>query len=77
MAHRDMNSPQGQNGITELDVVKCRHAKPGFCLLQFQGEFARFVSCAQQREEQQQQQAKPQRPSAKSMMANYQPRGVQ
>ncbi|MDU4249041.1 DnaB-like helicase C-terminal domain-containing protein [Pseudomonas sp.] len=77
MAHRDMNSPQGQNGITELDVVKCRHAKPGFCLLQFQGEFARFVSCAQQREEQQQQQAKPQRPSAKSMMANYQPRVVQ
>ncbi|MDT4811345.1 Replicative DNA helicase [compost metagenome] len=68
MAHRDMNSPQGQNGITELDVVKCRHAKPGFCLLQFQGEYARFVSCAQDREEQQEQQSRPRRPSARSMM---------
>lgn len=48
MAHRDMANEQGQNGITEIDVVKCRHAKPGFCLLQFQGEYARFVSCAQQ-----------------------------
>lgn len=47
MAHRDMQSERGQNGITEIDVVKCRHAKPGFCLLQFQGELARFVSCAQ------------------------------
>ena len=48
MAHRDMQSERGQNGVTEIDVVKCRHAKPGFCLLQFQGEYARFVSCAQQ-----------------------------
>lgn len=48
MAHRDMNTDHGRNGITEIDVVKCRHAKPGFCLLQFQGELARFVSCAQQ-----------------------------
>lgn len=53
MAHRDMQSDRGQNGITEIDVVKCRHAKPGYCLLQFQGEFARFVSCAQDREEEQ------------------------
>ncbi|WP_236032397.1 DnaB-like helicase C-terminal domain-containing protein [Pseudomonas schmalbachii] len=62
MAHRDMNSPQGQNGITELNVVKCRHAKPGKCWLQLQGEFARFVSCAQAPEEQQ----KVQRPSSRS-----------
>lgn len=75
MAHRDMNSVQGQNGITELDVVKCRHAKPGFCLLQFQGEFARFVSCAQDREEQQEHHARPARPSARSMVAEYKPRG--
>lgn len=77
MAHRDMNSPQGQNGVTELDVVKCRHAKPGFCLLQFQGEFARFVSCAQQREEEQEYQARPQRPSARSMVSDFKPRGAQ
>lgn len=77
MAHRDMQSDRGQNGITELDVVKCRHAKPGFCLLQFQGEFARFVSCAQDREDQQVQQARPQRPSARSMVAGFQPRGAQ
>jgi replicative DNA helicase len=76
MAHRDMSTERGQNGITELDVVKCRHAKPGFCLLQFQGEFARFVSCAQAREEQQFTTTgpKPKRPSAKSMMGNsYEP----
>jgi len=77
MAHRDMNSPQGQNGITELDVVKCRHAKPGFCLLQFQGEFARFVSCAQQREEEQVEAARPSRLSARSMVADFKPRGAQ
>lgn len=53
MAHRDINTDRGRNGITEIDVVKCRHAKPDFCLLQFQGEYARFVSCAQQREEDQ------------------------
>jgi replicative DNA helicase len=47
MAHRDMQSERGQNGLTEIDVVKCRHARPGFCVLQFQGEYARFVSAAQ------------------------------
>ena len=68
MAHRDMNSDQGKNGITEIDVVKCRHAKPGFCLLQFQGELARFVSCAQQREEQQQETVTPIKKSARAYM---------
>ncbi|HEJ4837967.1 TPA: AAA family ATPase [Pseudomonas aeruginosa] len=77
MAHRDMSTERGQNGITELDVVKCRHAKPGFCLLQFQGEFARFVSCAQDREEQQEHTVRPQRPSARSMVADFKPRGAQ
>lgn len=46
MAHRDMTKEHGQNGITEIDVVKVRHAKPNGCLLQFQGEFARFVPSA-------------------------------
>lgn len=71
MAHRDMNSEHGQNGITEIDVVKCRHAKPGFCLLQFQGDFARFVSCAQQREESQEQNVRPLRKSARAMVGEY------
>lgn len=68
MAHRDMNSDQGKTGITEIDVVKCRHAKPGFCLLQFQGELARFVSCAQKREEQQQETVTPIKKSARAYM---------
>lgn len=69
MAHRDMNSPQGQDGITELDVVKVRHAKPGFCLLKFQGEYARFVSCAQDREESQEYcRSGSSKPSARALM---------
>lgn len=42
-AHRDNRTPHGEKGLTEIDVAKCRHAEPGFCLLQFQGKFARFV----------------------------------
>lgn len=42
-AHRDNRSPHGEKGLTEIDVAKCRHAQVGFCLLQFQGEYARFV----------------------------------
>lgn len=44
LAYRDEKSPHGANGVTEWDIPKCRHAKPGFCLLQFQGEFQRFAS---------------------------------
>ncbi len=47
MAHRDMQSERGKNGITEVEAVKVRHAKPGFCLLQFQGDKARFVNVVQ------------------------------
>lgn len=43
LAYRDDKSPHGANGITEWDVPKCRHAKPGFCLLHFQGQYQRFV----------------------------------
>lgn len=71
MAHRDMDTDHGQKGITEMNVVKVRHAKPGFCLLQFQGALARFVSCVQQREEQQEAKAKPARKSARSMMEDF------
>lgn len=75
MAHRDMNTPQGESGITEIDVVKVRHAKPGFCLLQFQGNFARFVSCEQHHTEETRQESKPaQRPSARSLIKDFQPR---
>lgn len=68
MAHRDMTKDQGINGITEIDVVKCRHASPGFCVLQFQGDRARFVSCAQPREEDQEANRPPERKSARSMI---------
>lgn len=47
MAHRDKDSERGRNGLTEVDVVKVRHAQPSGCLLQFQGEYARFVNAAQ------------------------------
>lgn len=66
MAHRDSASEMGRNGVTEIDVVKCRHAQPGFCLLQFQGELARFVSCAQGYDEPEEPQ--PARKSARSFM---------
>jgi replicative DNA helicase len=47
MAHRDKDSERGRNGLTEVDVVKVRHAQPNGCLLQFQGEYARFVNAVQ------------------------------
>jgi len=37
---------KGRNGITTWDVAKVRHASPGSCVLQFQGNFQRFVSAA-------------------------------
>lgn len=43
MGYRDEKHHLGQQGVTEWDVVKCRHAKPGRCVLQFQGEYQRFV----------------------------------
>lgn len=68
MAHRDMSTTQGENGITEMNIVKCRHAKPGFCLLQFQGAYARFVPCAQQQDEPQEERRQPASSSLRSMM---------
>jgi len=43
LVHRDMDSEEGQNGVTELIMPKCRHAKVGSCIVQQQGEYGRFV----------------------------------
>ncbi|KRP60325.1 replicative DNA helicase [Pseudomonas trivialis] len=43
LVHRDMESEEGQNGVTELIVGKVRHAKVGSCLVQQQGKYVRFV----------------------------------
>lgn len=43
LVHRDMQSEEGQNGVTELIVGKVRHAQVGSCLVQQQGKFVRFV----------------------------------
>lgn len=50
MVHRDMDTEQGQNGVTEILMTKCRHAPVGSCLVQQQGLFSRFVSFAGTRE---------------------------
>ena len=69
MAHRDLDSDRGRTGLTDVDVVKVRHAAPNFCVLQFQGEFARFVSAAAGRFQERQEVApKERKPSARSMM---------
>ena len=47
MAHRDMGSDSGRAGLTMIDAVKVRHAKPGYCALQFRGDLARFELSAQ------------------------------
>ncbi|AZC17565.1 DnaB-like helicase C-terminal domain-containing protein [Pseudomonas sp. CMR5c] len=44
LVHRDNESEEGQNGVTELIMPKCRHAPIGSCLVQQQGQFARFVN---------------------------------
>lgn len=44
LAYRDDKSPHGERGLTEWDIPKVRHAAPGFCLLQFQGKYQRFMS---------------------------------
>jgi replicative DNA helicase len=69
MAHRDSEPDRGGRGITDVDVVKVRHAHPNDCVLQFQGEFARFVNAdpsSYARPEA--HQAPQERPSARSMM---------
>ncbi len=43
LVHRDLESEEGQNGVTELIVGKVRHARVGSCLVQQQGKYVRFV----------------------------------
>ncbi|APE99618.1 DnaB-like helicase C-terminal domain-containing protein [Pseudomonas putida] len=74
IAHRDADSDLGQSGVTKIDVVKHRHASTGHCLLQHQGEFARFTNYAGSRE-QQQAAAQPARRSSRSMLNDFKPGG--
>jgi replicative DNA helicase len=46
LVHRDPDSEEGQNGVTEIIMPKCRHAKVGSCVVQQQGEYGRFVDFA-------------------------------
>lgn len=45
LGHRG-DDERGRAGITSWDVPKVRHARPGQCNLQFQGQYQRFVSVA-------------------------------
>ncbi|ALQ01467.1 DnaB-like helicase C-terminal domain-containing protein [Pseudomonas brassicacearum] len=75
IAHRDANSDLGRSGVTEIDVVKHRHASVGHCMLQHQGEFARFVNYAGRREQQQEASAPPPRRNSKSLLNSFNPAG--
>lgn len=44
IVHRDMDSEEGQNGITEVLMPKNRNAQPGMCHVQQQGQYGRFVN---------------------------------
>lgn len=46
MAHRDSKPERGEIGITDIEVVKCRHATTGHTVLSLQGDKARFVAVA-------------------------------
>lgn len=46
LAFRDDKNQHGAMGVTEWDIPKCRHSKPGYCLLQFEGSLQRFESSA-------------------------------
>lgn len=59
LAFRDDKNEHGAKGLTEWDVPKVRHAAPGFCLLQFQGKFQRFVSAEMSFSEYSQNQQQP------------------
>lgn len=76
IAHRDADSDLGRSGVTEIDVVKHRHAAVGHCLLQHQGEFARFVNYAGSQAQQQEASAPPpQRRTSKSLLNSFNPEG--
>lgn len=50
LVHRDGDTEEGQNGVTEIIMPKCRHAQVSSCLVQQQGKFLRFVNFAGARE---------------------------
>ncbi|MNJ75021.1 hypothetical protein D3C77_720470 [compost metagenome] len=39
-----MDTEEGQNGLTEILMTKCRHARVGSCVLQQEGHFGRFAN---------------------------------
>lgn len=43
LVHHDPDSEQGQNGVSEIILDKGRQAPPGSCLVQRQGQYARFI----------------------------------
>ncbi len=51
LVHKDLETEQGQNGITELILDKARQAQAGMCVVQHQGQFSRFVSVLPQRQD--------------------------
>lgn len=46
LVHHDPESEAGEQGVTEIILDKGRQAPPGSCLVQRQGQFARFVNFA-------------------------------
>lgn len=46
MVHRDMDTEEGQNGLTEILMTKCRHARVGSCVVQQEGQYGRFANFA-------------------------------
>lgn len=73
MAHRDPDSDHGRSGLTELNIVKHRHAATGNCVVQHQGQFSRFVNFAGQYEQQEQAKKKP--TSTRSLINSFHPSG--
>jgi replicative DNA helicase len=72
MAHQDKDAEVGRNGLTEVEVVKVRHANVGGCLHQFRGQYARLINaCPSDYSQDDRQQAQPGKPSAGSMMGSF------
>jgi len=66
MVHRDSDEKRGMSGLTDVDVVKVRHAKPDHTVLQFTGEFAKFHLAAEQAKYQEHaREEEPTKPSAR------------
>lgn len=61
-------------GLTEWDIAKCRHARPGKCVLQFQGEYQRFVNAARSDAYSYEQMQSSKKPT-KSALGDYKPGG--